>query len=403
LSRPIVSIVHRSKVPGTPGKYTREDILTVKEMIRETLDPLGGIGSIVHQGDKVLIKPNMVGAHKPEDGATTDPRVVAALVQLIREETKPRQIIVADNPYGTPDYSSAREVLRTTGIEEAAKKFGADVAYVDEGALVELDVPGAKALIKCKIPRVILDCDTYISVPKLKTHVMTTVTLGVKNQWGILDFQSRISCHKADLDQALVDILRIIKPDLTLIDGIIAMEGYGPDLGDLVRDMNVIIAGKDTVSVDAVATAVMGIPPMEVNTTRIAHAEGLGVGDLEAIDVRGKKIEEVKRQFKKPVGGWDIRGIFPNVTAYVGGACEGCIAWIRDGLEQANAEGILPKMDSVTIITGRKTNLPSALRKPVFVVGDCAEEHKNKGYYLPGCPQWNFSRNFLEICKKLIE
>lgn len=370
-------------------------------MIKEAVDHLGGICSIVYPGDKVLVKPNLVSAHLPEKSATTDPRVVAALVHLIKEEAKPRKIVVADGPFGWPN-QTAREVFKVTGIEDATIKFGAEVAYLDEDALFEMDVPSSKALIKCKIPRTILNCDVYINVPKLKTHFMTTVTLGVKNQWGIVNQSSRISCHRADIDQALVDLLRIVKPDLTLIDGIIGMEGYGPDLGDLVKEMNVIIAGTDIVSVDAVATAVMGIPPMEVNTTRIAHAEGLGIGDLAAIDVRGKKIEEVKRQFKKSEGGWDIRGVFPNVIAYVGGACEGCVAWIRDGLEHLNAKGDLPKIKTLTIITGRNTNVPNVLREPVVVVGDCTEQHKDKGYYIPGCPPWNFSRKIEEIWKELI-
>jgi uncharacterized protein (DUF362 family) len=100
--------------------YTFEDVCAVKEMVKEALDHLGGASSMIYPGDKV----SEAKSSEPQSsrkGATTDPRVVSALIQLLKEETKPRKVVVADYP----SLSSARDVFKVTGIEDAVKKFGA--------------------------------------------------------------------------------------------------------------------------------------------------------------------------------------------------------------------------------------------------------------------------------------
>ena len=393
-----VSIVHRNTIGGTPENFSDKDAQKIKEMIREAVDYLGGLSSIISPGDAVLIKPNLVRAAPPTAGITTDPRVVQAVIELVQEETE--TIFVGDQPFGKKE--KTRDVFKVTGIEKIVKKTKAKLVYFNEEVQLTKRVPNARALFKCKIPKTVLNCDVYINVPKMKTHQMTGVTLGMKNQWGLIPFESRITAHKEDLHQAIADLLKIIKPDLTIIDGIIAMEGPGPSLGHLIKDMNVIIAGRDVVATDAVASKVMGIHPMEIRSIRIAHMEKLGLGTLKDIEIKGAPLTQVSREFEK--ADWDIRGIYPNVVPYVGGACMGCMSWIHGGLRYLESIGLLPKLKQLTIIVGRNTNLPDEKTllsgKPVLIVGDCAEKHKDLGEYIPGCSPWNFNTKAEAACRK---
>jgi uncharacterized protein (DUF362 family) len=113
---------------------------------------------------------------------------------------------------------------------------------------------------------------------------------------GIFNREDKMRFHREDIYPKLVDVLRVIKPDLVIIDGILAGEGLGPIYPDPV-EMNLIITSTDVV---AISSAVMGIDPFDVATTRLAHTEGIGIGDLNFIEVKGKKIEEVKRYFRRP-------------------------------------------------------------------------------------------------------
>jgi uncharacterized protein (DUF362 family) len=386
MTNPQVAIVHRGDLSGSPNEYRREDMVQVKGMLKEALDQIGGIPSFVEKGDRVIIKPNIT-YHLPMYEVAwswvTDPRVIEGLIELIKEESGPGDIVVAECSAFGWDTSTA---FRGSGIEDAAVRAGAQVLPLEKDEFREVEIPDGKVLKRVRLPRSVLEADVFITVPKMKTNIFTEVTLSLKNQQGILLWGDKQKAHRTDIDQKFPDLYKAVKPDLAIVDGIWAVQGQGPaPFRDeyVIRDMNTIVAGRDSVAVDAVASALMGFDPFEVRTTRIAHQEGLGEADLRNIEIKGKSIKEVRRIFRR--GDPDPRGVYPNVNVYANGACKGCLGSIRFLLDLMDGLGILEERGRLNFIAGVDASLPEKLEGETYIVGDCAKEHRDKGAYWPGC------------------
>jgi uncharacterized protein (DUF362 family) len=160
---------------------------------------------------------------------------------------------------------------------------------------VKLTIPNGEALKSITVPRLVTE-SAIISAAKLKTHSSTGVTLGMKNMFGLLPDKNKGKYHLKGISKVIVDINTVLKPTLTVVDGFVGMEGSGPVDGEPVQ-MNLIIAGTDTVATDATACRVMGIDPHEIKHIRKAHEKGLG--NIDDIQVLGEKLETVTRPFKR--------------------------------------------------------------------------------------------------------
>ncbi len=194
---------------------------------------------------------------------------------------------------------------------------------------------------------------------------------------------------------------RIRKADLTIIDGIIGMEGQGPHAGSPI-EMNLILAGQDTVAVDAVTATIMGFQPMEIPAVRCAGVEGQGELDLEKIEVVGEKVENVMKHFKRPND--NPMGMYDGLTCVFQQTCGGCYVNVRGALDSFALSGIdlpdfLAKHGEVVVVAGGVPDFdPEICRdKNLFVCGDCwklfpskpkieeaAKVAKTVTYY-PGC------------------
>ena len=268
------------------------------------------------------------------------------------------------------------DMMRLLGIKRAVEEAGGEICGIEDTETRTVPVPGGKVLHKLDYPAIIQDAHVFINLPALKTHTMTMVTLGVKNLQGILTEADRYYGHRDDIDQHLVDILKVRKPDLTLVDGLIAMEGMGAGEGGTPLPMGLILAGADTVAVDSVCTRVMGIEnPMVVNTTRIAAYDGLGTADPSQIEVKGENVAAVRKEFQLPINYTQpidtlVTGAYPNVDVYIGGACASC--WQM-------AAGVLMNISKIkegaSLIVGRDPKVPPGKDwdlKNTFFLGDCA-------------------------------
>jgi hypothetical protein len=171
------------------------------------------------------------------------------------------------------------------------------------------------------------DSVSYINLPKLKTHSMAGVTLGVKNQWGYPQHEDRGKDHNYNLHSKLVDVYEYIHPDITIIDGIEGtIHGHYPPTAwedKLVKPFNILIGGRDTIAVDVVGARVFGLSLDEIPHLKIAYERGLGEGDLGKINVVGKNLNEYKEKYD-----WDLLQKFPEDVKIVKGKdllCrEGC-------------------------------------------------------------------------------
>jgi uncharacterized protein (DUF362 family)/ferredoxin len=227
-------------------------------------------------GRSVLVKPNMILAWPPEWGATTHPSLVRACVQEITARGgKP---LVGDTP-GASYLTRTRSVAAKTGILEAAGGSYVDIDQkVEDRRLDAVDetVPFSRAA---------LDADLVVSLPKMKTHSLTTLTGAVKNSYGLVVGAAKSRLHRLAADPAsfariVVDVYRQRPADLVIMDAVVAMQGNGPTTRDLCRPGK-LIASTNAVAVDSVAARLMGLAPDQVPTNAVAAEQGLGPLDCE--------------------------------------------------------------------------------------------------------------------------
>lgn len=397
MERPVVALV-KGPVGPSAEQITR--------MVDQAVDHLGGMERFVKPGDYVTIKGNFFAPYPPP--VIVDRRVVSALIRAVRRAGASRVVLCEAVSVGTKlgRGQSTSFVLDEMGIRQAAQEAGAEVLCLEDDQRVTVPVPDGKSIGMVEYPKCMHDCDVLIDLPCMKTHSMTLVTLGIKNFQGILNDGQKYYAHRDDLEQKLVDLFKIRKPDLTLIDGLIAMEGNGAGEYGIPRPMGLLIASADVVAADAVATACMGIQDvLDVATTRLAQYDGIGCADLDTIQVVGAPIQEVKESFLLPATfrlpqGRNLTGVYPNVDVRIGGACRQC--W---GLATSLARSLSRFKDQrFTLFVGVDPKFPNGLTSDldrVIFFGDCAcstsgdlKEIRNqmlleeKGLILPGCPPY---------------
>lgn len=426
-----VAIARKETVPPISINYTPEDAEIVQSIVEEAIDLLGGIEKFVPRGSRVVIKPNCVFLEAPQVACNTDPRVVEAVVNVVKK-ANPKRIVISEW-----QRAAGPALWEITGMNKVVKNTGAEIVASEKDTLLEKEIPNAVGLLSSKgipltkatVPKTYLESDVLINVPKLKTHLTTVATLSLKNMLGIPPCHgpgSYLDYHNDNIHQAIVEYYKAMKPTLNIIDGIVALEGQSPYLSlDTQDDMNVIIAGVDGVAVDAVASMVMNIHPYEVPSTRLALQQGVGEANLDKIEVVGKRISEVQRTFRRALP--DIIGYqrYDNLTyplhIYTGGACvPGCYCMTReacDMLALATYKYDIPpeKQRKLYIVIGAQARVPADLAEKVkkedamlYVIGDCAEEHKklvkslgkNAKFYAGCCCDW--VPLYVEICPDCI-
>jgi len=346
----------------------------VLKTVREVVAGVCDLGDLV-RGRTVLLKPN-VFAPRPAP-TTTDPRVVVAVGELCREAGAGRVIVAEGRSISTAKYrkgaNSTRQCFEAVGMAEAVEDARLDVVYLEEDEFVEVELPDAQVLKTAHVPRTILEADVFINLPVMKIHSLTLVTLAIKNLHGIISDYDKLYQHcyrDFALAKKLTDILRIRSIDLNVMDALVAQEADHAADGRPV-EMGLILASRDAVALDAVAGAVMGLDPSEVDTTRIAGEVGLGEADLGRIEVVGESLDSVRHPFARP----DVElseEKFPGLTVYGGDYCRSCSYYIRRGLDRLKAEGRLDADHPLALVVGRDPDVPEQISCPVALVGDCA-------------------------------
>jgi uncharacterized protein (DUF362 family) len=387
-----ISLARLTREAGTPANYTAHHLDSVKETLKACLEPLGGIGAFAKPGSKVAIKVN-AGFSGPPGVYTTDPRVVEALIMLLQECVGPREIRIAENAAEFHMLeeiglgSTTMECFEACGLAAVAERRGVTLAAMENEIHEQVLIPGATLMTHCIVPRTILEADTLIFVPHLKNHMAAWITLCLKLSQGVIPTSEKKKFHDGRLTEKLLDLLRIIRPDLCIVDALWAMQGQGPTSqfpDDVIRDMDVLMAGTNPIAVDTVGALLMGLDPADVPVLALAAEMGLEGSDLRSIELLGVPIERCARKFRAPE--MVLHGVFPNVVVYQGIACGGCLSHLRIFLDQLMVAGILRELRrTLTIIVGRDTTLPEKIPQPVLVVGDCAEEHRDRGLFVPGC------------------
>lgn len=313
----------------------------VGRAVAESLRLIGGLEGVIRPGQRVLLKVNMLNDKAPDAAVTTHPAIVRAVIEEVKKAGgKP---IVGDSPGGVS--SKAERVYTATGIRKVAEECGAEVVVFESQPPVRLENPNARVLRTLYIARPVVEADVVINLPKLKTHALTLYTGAVKNLLGVIPGARKSEIHRIapkpdKFAHALVDILEMVKPSLTLIDGVVGMEGNGPSAG-IPRKVGLIIAGRDPVACDAVGSSIIGFKPLQICTTKAAVERGIGVGDMESIEVLGVPLSEAKvAGFLHPPTGlllffpeplWKLVAVAFKVRPQVDkNICTGCGTCIRN-------------------------------------------------------------------------
>lgn len=272
---------------------TNTDYSEVAEAVRQAVELIGGLEGIVSAGQKVLLKPNLLEIRSSEQGATTDRRIVGALIDLVKEQGA---LPIVGDASGMRYHGATERVLRGTGMRAHCEELGAEVVSFDAVKPVKKTIPNARVMQNCYFADTVLHSDVIVSIPKLKTHSLTKFTGAVKNLLGTLPGGQKTIAHRLGSDaekfaEVLVDIYAFLKPQLAVMDAVVGLGGLWRE-SDRVEP-GLIIAGRDAVAVDAVAARIVGFNPTDIPTLRLAAARGLGTIDRSSIRILGEPLKNL--------------------------------------------------------------------------------------------------------------
>jgi uncharacterized protein (DUF362 family) len=264
------------------GKYFAYVAEANKELRTSLLKGLEFINwkSLVREDSLVFVKPNFTF---PEfrRGVTTSPELLKCLLEILRDRSN--SVILGESDGGNHSFK-ASEAFRGHRMYEICKQIGVELVNLSTipSGFVESTIQGKK--VKVQLPKMLLEkVDCFISVPVLKVHVITHVSLGLKNLWGCYPDTMR-GLHHTNLDRKLTLIAKLLKPKITIIDGLYGLDWHGPMYGDPVR-MNLLLMSDNVVVADTLGAMIMDVPLKEARHIVMAEKEGIGTTNLANVRV----------------------------------------------------------------------------------------------------------------------
>jgi uncharacterized protein (DUF362 family)/Pyruvate/2-oxoacid:ferredoxin oxidoreductase delta subunit len=239
----------------------------IEAAAHRVIEQVGGMESVMLGAKFAILKPNFVAGRNAESGSTTS----FALLKAVAEEVRAcgAEPVLCETPGTEFDRDATYTIL---GVEKFCAENGIRILRVDpeggEADWMELHPDGAKKLRRYHIPRILKEA-RLINLPVLKTHVVSTMTLSMKNPMGILPRPDRRSMHTFGIDQSIVDMNLGVKPDLNIVDGSVGQDGEGPLYGDKA-DLQVLVAGRDALAVDLACCQIVGVKPRDIPHLKLA-------------------------------------------------------------------------------------------------------------------------------------
>lgn len=353
--------------------------------VRKSIGLIGGLEDIIKPGDTVLIKPNLVAPGKERlSGAVTRYEICKAIADMVRELGA--EPVIAESSAAGVDTEKVIEFGRYDKLREQ----GYNVVDLKKAKREDIRMDTGKIVQVLESWEWVAKADVIVSVPIMKTHDQTEVTLGIKNLKGLIQDKQKKEFHALGVFEGVVDIIECLKPKLTVIDGTVGQEGLGPVFGEPV-ELGLVIASKDIVAADAVGSAVMGYAPEDIKITRIAYERGLGEMALDRIEVKGEPIESVRHRFKRACE-VEIEGMPPFTMIDHEGACTGCRNTLLSAIMDMKGDKIEYLLEGKTIVIGPlpEEKLPKDVKKEdLILVGLCTRHLGKYGKHVKGCPPNN--------------
>ena len=262
---------------------------------------------------------------------------------------------------------------------------------MDQRPSVKMRVPEGQVIRRLLVCAEVLEFDFVVSVPVMKRHMHTGVTLAVKNMKGCLWRRSKVELHmlpavaqskEKSLDVAIADMASVLRPHLAIVDGTVGMEGLGPSAGR-PKALDAVVVSGDAFAADAVACQLMGVDAQSIPHLRLGAQRGYGVIDLGRVTVTPDQWRDFVSPFAPPPENLTIE--FPNITVLDQGSCSACQSTLLLFLMRYKDRifDYFPSRTALHIAIGKgHAELPEG----TLLVGNCTAPHCGKGLFVPGCP-----------------
>lgn len=355
-----------------------------------TMEVLRDIVTRDFRNRSVLIKPNLGFLSSTGTGVVTHCEVIRGVIRFMKEAgARPfvgDSCIFGVNPWEAFERSGAAAVAREEGVE---------LVNLDEGEPVPIEIPVPMAVDQAKISSHAAQAERIVSVPVMKTHMYAVASLSLKNMKGCLYQREKMRFHHLreeerfapwhgfkNLDRAIADLSSGLYADLAVIDGIVAMEGMGPILGE-PKPLGVVLAAEDPIAADTAAAFVMGLKGEEIPHLHLAAWKRGGRPDFDDLDLDREMFTAHRTAFRYAVAE-DISAQHPEFAFCTGETCSACDATVMAFLKYHGEKyrGIEP----VQIVMGRRAHLKEAARERCIILGNCAAQFRDMGIFLEGCP-----------------
>jgi len=352
-------------------------------------------------GKNVLLKPNAGRDVEPLTGITTNPQVVAAAVDFFQRQRA--TVRIGESPIMGV---TAAETFEATGIAEIARKRSVELVDLDARPARTVRVPHGRVLSRLRICPDVLEADFLVSIPVMKTHMHTVVSLALKNMKGCLRRRQKVRLHQIDrpadfppqlktLDAAIADLASVLLPDFSLIDGSVGLQGLGPSAGS-PKQLGLFVAARHCLAADAVAAHLMGFDPAHIpHLSLAAQITGSSI-DLQEIPTIPADLAPLIDPFEPAPTELSVE--YPGVVVHDCDSCSACLSTVVMLLERYHSQ----LLDYAG--PGRKFHI--ALGKALtdipprcVLIGNCAAAKKSQGLFIKGCPP--VPSDILEAIKKL--
>lgn len=359
-----------------------------KDPYETTRKALAGFPSPDLKDRKILLKPNAARLASPGSGITTHPRVIAAIIDYLREKGGKNIVIGESCLVGV----NAQAAFEKTGLREISEEKKVPLIDLDQFDPMVKAIPDGKLLKKVKISSALPQFNWVVSAPVMKTHMHTQVTLSIKNMKGLLWRREKARFHHLrsnnltpghkSLDLAISEITTLLMPDLAVIDGTIGMEGMGPAYGN-PKEVGLVIVSDRPLSADAVASRLMGFDPERIPHLALCSEMGLGGIQLQNIIVQPTGYLKWVNPFIPSPSRFSIP--YPDVMVYDEGACSACLSTLIVFLNQYHSKlnpYYLPDKKIHIGIGKRLDRCPEG----TLLIGNCTSKRKKQGIFVQGCP-----------------
>ncbi|MCF7974338.1 MAG: DUF362 domain-containing protein [Phycisphaerae bacterium] len=338
------------------------------------------------RGQRVLLKPNAGRPAEPGAGITTDPQVLAAAIDVFQQAGC--EVSVGESPITGVN---TLEALEVTGMAAVARARSCPLIDMDARPAVPVNIPNAVVLHEIKLCPEVLEHDVVVSIPVMKMHMHTGVTLAVKNMKGCLWRRSKVllhmlppieGCDEKPLNVAIADMASVLRPHLSIIDGTVGLEGLGPSAG-VPKPLGCVVVGTDAFAADAVACRLMGTEASLIPHLRLGAERGYGTIDLSGLSIHPDHWQDWAVSFAEPPRNLTLE--FPNITVMDNNSCSACQSTLLLFLKHhaRHLWDYFPDQKEISVAIGKgHTELP----EKTLCLGNCTGRHKKDHIFVPGCP-----------------